>query len=165
MPDCSLFSPCLEMKCRGLHFTLLDGDDCLPVTLFETADLWREAYVARFPPRSGKSIPLQHPLQRQQRYIQDTQVTGLVAAKWGKVSCWLMLHCGLRLSAPTTFRLAVFPGFLPCIGPHWGVDPPTLVSGAERAVASTRPCQSPAGGISKTYTTSCRRPAGPSTLQ
>ncbi len=57
----------------GIHFILLDSD-CLPVTLFEVADLWSEAYVARFPPGSGKSIPLQHLLQRQQRYIQDSQV-------------------------------------------------------------------------------------------
>ena len=30
------------------HFILLDSD-CLPVTLFEAADLWREAFITRFP--------------------------------------------------------------------------------------------------------------------
>ena len=32
----------------GINFILLDSD-CLPVTLFEAADLWKEAYLTRFP--------------------------------------------------------------------------------------------------------------------
>ena len=52
------------------HFILLDSD-CLPVTLFEAADLWKEAFLTRFPPRSGKSLPMKHPLHRRQSYVPD----------------------------------------------------------------------------------------------
>lgn len=31
----------------GIHFLLLDSD-CLPVTLFEVADLWHESYLTRY---------------------------------------------------------------------------------------------------------------------
>ena len=47
----------------GINFILLDSD-CLPVTLFEAADLWKEAYLIRFPPGTGKGLPKQHPLHR-----------------------------------------------------------------------------------------------------
>ena len=47
----------------GINFILLDSD-CLPVTLFEAADLWKEAYLTRFPPGTGKALPKQHPLHR-----------------------------------------------------------------------------------------------------
>ena len=57
----------------GTHFILLDSD-CLPVTLFEAADLWREAFLTRFPPRSGRSLPMKHPLHRRQVYTRDPQV-------------------------------------------------------------------------------------------
>ena len=42
----------------GVHFILLDSD-CLPVTLFEAADLWKEAYLTRFPKgsKSGLASP------------------------------------------------------------------------------------------------------------
>ena len=51
------------------QFILLDSD-CLPVTLFEAADLWKEAFLTR----SGKSLPMKHPLHRKQSYIRDPKV-------------------------------------------------------------------------------------------
>ena len=56
-----------------IHFILLDSDR-LPVTLFEAADLWKEAFLTRFPPRSGKSLPTKHPLHRKQAFIRDPKV-------------------------------------------------------------------------------------------
>ena len=44
----------------GINFILLDSD-CLPITLFEAADLWKEGYLTRFPPGAGKG---QHPRKR-----------------------------------------------------------------------------------------------------
>ena len=57
----------------GINFILLDSD-CLPVTLFEAADLWKEAYLTRFPPRTGKKLPTKHPLHRKQAYLHDPKV-------------------------------------------------------------------------------------------
>ena len=57
----------------GTNFILLDSD-YLPVTLFEAADLWREGYLTRFPPRTGKTLPTKHPLHRKQAYLHDPKV-------------------------------------------------------------------------------------------
>ena len=57
----------------GTNFILLDSD-CLPVTLFEAADLWREGYLTRFPPGTGKTLPAKHPLDRKQVYLHDPRV-------------------------------------------------------------------------------------------
>ena len=57
----------------GINFILLDSD-CLPVTLFEAADLWKEAYMTRFPPGTGKALPKQHPLHRGRAYVSDSKV-------------------------------------------------------------------------------------------
>ena len=57
----------------GVNFILLDSD-CLPVTLFEAADLWREGYLTRFPPGTGKAMPTKHPLHRKQVYLHDPRV-------------------------------------------------------------------------------------------
>ncbi len=57
----------------GTNFILLDSD-CLPVTLFEAADLWKEVYLTRFPPRTGKTLPTKHPLHRKQAYLHDPKV-------------------------------------------------------------------------------------------
>ena len=57
----------------GVNFILLDSD-CLPVTLFEAADLWREGYLTRFPPGTGKTMPTMHPLHRKQVYLSDPRV-------------------------------------------------------------------------------------------
>ena len=54
----------------GTNFILLDSD-CLPVTLFEAADLWREGYLTRFPPGTGKTLPAKHLLHRKQAYLGD----------------------------------------------------------------------------------------------
>ena len=52
---------------------LLDSD-CLPVTLFEVADLWTEAFLARFPAHSDGGLPKVHPLLALQRFRTDPQV-------------------------------------------------------------------------------------------
>ena len=57
----------------GINFILLDSD-CLPVTLFEAADLWKEAYLTRFPPGTGKALPKKHPLHRRRAYVSDSKV-------------------------------------------------------------------------------------------
>ena len=57
----------------GVNFILLDSD-CLPVTFFEAADLWREGYLTRFPPGTGKAMPTKHPLHRKQVYLHDPRV-------------------------------------------------------------------------------------------
>ena len=57
----------------GTNFILLDSD-CLPVSLFEAADLWREGYLTRFPPGTGKTLPKTHPLHRKQVYVRDPRV-------------------------------------------------------------------------------------------
>ena len=57
----------------GLNFVLLDSD-CLPVTLFEVADLWTEAFLARFPAHSDGGLPKVHPLLALQRFRTDPQV-------------------------------------------------------------------------------------------
>ena len=71
---CHLRSGCLGgcLPC-DTHFILPDSD-CLPVTLFEAADLWKEAFLTRLPPRSGKSLPMKHPLHRRQAYARDLKV-------------------------------------------------------------------------------------------
>ena len=51
----------------GINFILLDSD-CLPITLFEAADLWKEAYLTRFPSGTGKGLPQQHPLHRKREF-------------------------------------------------------------------------------------------------
>ena len=57
----------------GINFILLDSD-CLPVTLFEAADLWKEAYLTRFPPGTGKTLPKKHPLHRRKAFVSDSKV-------------------------------------------------------------------------------------------
>ncbi len=57
----------------GINFILLDSD-CLPVTLFEAADLWKEAYLTRFPPGTGKGLPKQHPLHRRRAFVHNPDV-------------------------------------------------------------------------------------------
>ena len=57
----------------GINFILLDSD-CLPVTLFEAADLWKEGYLARFPLGTGRAMPTQHPLHRKRVYLNDPRV-------------------------------------------------------------------------------------------
>ena len=57
----------------GINFILLDSD-CLPITLFEAADLWKEGFLARFPPGSGKGLPQQHPLHRRRDFVNRPDV-------------------------------------------------------------------------------------------
>ena len=57
----------------GINFILLDSD-CLPVTLFEAADLWKEGYLARFPLGTGRAMPTKHPLHRKRVYHSDPRV-------------------------------------------------------------------------------------------
>ena len=57
----------------GINFILLDSD-CLPITLFEAADLWKEGFLARFPLGSGKGLPQQHPLHRRRDYLNRPDV-------------------------------------------------------------------------------------------
>ena len=57
----------------GINFILLDSD-CLPVTLFEAADLWKEAYLTRFPANTGKELPKKHPLHRRKEYTTRADV-------------------------------------------------------------------------------------------
>ena len=57
----------------GINFILLDSD-CLPVTLFEAADLWKEAYLTRFPPGTGKGLPKRHPLHRRREFVTNPEV-------------------------------------------------------------------------------------------
>ena len=57
----------------GINFILLDSD-CLPVTLFEAADLWKGAYLTRFPPGTGKGLPKQHPLHRRRDFVNHPEV-------------------------------------------------------------------------------------------
>ena len=51
----------------GINFILLDSD-CLPVTLFEAAHLWKEAYLTRFPSGTGKGLPQRLPLHRKREF-------------------------------------------------------------------------------------------------
>ena len=57
----------------GIHFILLDSD-CLPVTLFEAADLWKESYLTRFPSGSEEGLATCHPLQKLERFQRDQTV-------------------------------------------------------------------------------------------
>ena len=57
----------------GINFILLDSD-CLPITLFEAADLWKEGYLTRFPPGAGKGLPQKHPLHRKRDYVNRPDV-------------------------------------------------------------------------------------------
>ena len=57
----------------GINFILLDSD-CLPITLFEAADLWKEGFLSRFPPGSGKGLPQQHPLHRRRDFVNRPDV-------------------------------------------------------------------------------------------
>ena len=57
----------------GINFILLDSD-CLPITLFEAADLWKEGFLARFPPGAGKGLPQKHPLHRKRDYVNRPDV-------------------------------------------------------------------------------------------
>ena len=57
----------------GINFILLDSD-CLPITLFEAADLWKEGFLARFPLGSGKGLPQQHPLHRRRDFVNRPDV-------------------------------------------------------------------------------------------
>ena len=57
----------------GINFILLDSD-CLPVTLFEAADLWKEAYLTRFPSGTGKGLPVQRPLHRKREFVNHPDV-------------------------------------------------------------------------------------------
>ena len=53
----------------GINFILLDSD-CLPITLFEAADLWKEGYLTRFPPGAAQK----HPLHRKRDYVNRPDV-------------------------------------------------------------------------------------------
>ena len=57
----------------GRNFILLDSD-CLPVTLFEAADLWKEAYLSRFPTGSKSGLAARHPLHAVERFYDDPSV-------------------------------------------------------------------------------------------
>ena len=57
----------------GINFILLDSD-CLPITLFEAADLWKEGFLARFPLGAGKGLPQKHPLHRRRDYVNRPDV-------------------------------------------------------------------------------------------
>ena len=57
----------------GIHFILLDSD-CLPVTLFEAADLWKESYLTRFPSGSEDGLATCHPLHELDRFQRDQTV-------------------------------------------------------------------------------------------
>ena len=57
----------------SINFILLDSD-CLPITLFEAADLWKEGFLSRFPPGSGKGLPQQHPLHRRRDFVNRPDV-------------------------------------------------------------------------------------------
>ena len=57
----------------GINFILLDSD-CLPITLFEAADLWKEGFLTRFPPGAGKGLPQKHPLRRKRDYVNRPDV-------------------------------------------------------------------------------------------
>ena len=57
----------------GINFILLDSD-CLPITLFEAADLWKEGFLARFPLGSRKGLPQQHPLHRRRDFVNRPDV-------------------------------------------------------------------------------------------
>ena len=57
----------------GINFILLDSD-CLPITLFEAADLWKEGFLARFPPGAGKGLSQKHPLHRKRDYVNRPDV-------------------------------------------------------------------------------------------
>ena len=57
----------------GINFILLDSD-CLPITLFEAADLWKEAYLTRFPSGTGKGLPQRHPLHRKREFANHPEV-------------------------------------------------------------------------------------------
>ena len=57
----------------GINFILLDSD-CLPVTLFEAADPWKEAYLTRFPSGTGKGLLKQHPLHRRREFANHPEV-------------------------------------------------------------------------------------------
>ena len=57
----------------GINFILLDSD-CLPITLFEAADLWKEGFLTRFPPGAGKGLPQKHPLHRKRDYVNRPDV-------------------------------------------------------------------------------------------
>ena len=57
----------------GINFILLDSD-CLPTTLFEAADLWKDGFLTRFPPGAGKGLPQKHPLHRKRDYVNRPDV-------------------------------------------------------------------------------------------
>ena len=57
----------------GINFILLDSD-CLPITLFEAADLWKEAYLTRFLLGTGKGLPQRHPLHRKREFANRPDV-------------------------------------------------------------------------------------------
>ena len=57
----------------GINFILLDSD-CLPITLFEAADLWKKGFLARFPLGAGKGLPQKHPLHRRRDYVNRPDV-------------------------------------------------------------------------------------------
>ena len=57
----------------GINFILLDSD-CLPITLSEAADLWKEAYLTRFPSGTGKGLPQRHPLHRKREFANHPDV-------------------------------------------------------------------------------------------
>ena len=67
----------------GINFILLDSD-CLPITLFEAADLWKEGYLTRFPPGAGKGLPQKHPLHRKRDYVNRQDVEESVVNRGGK---------------------------------------------------------------------------------
>ena len=58
----------------SLVSTILLDSDCLPITLFEAADLWKEGYLTRFPPGAGKGLPQKHPLHRKRDYVNRPDV-------------------------------------------------------------------------------------------
>ena len=94
----------------GINFIPLDSD-CLPVTLFEAADLWKEGYLARFPLGTGRAMPTQHPLHRKRVYLNDPRAGSLWLWPW--------------LLGRTLLRVLVFGTLL---SPHFGVQKQSLFS-------------------------------------
>ena len=67
-------NPCIDTRSAlGVNFILLECD-CLTFTLFKAADLWREGYLTRFPPGTGKTMPTMHLLHRKQVCLGDQRV-------------------------------------------------------------------------------------------
>ena len=65
---------CADKLHRCFHYDVDNNSDCLPITLFEAADLWKEGYLTRFPPGAGQGLPQKHPLHRKRDYVNRPDV-------------------------------------------------------------------------------------------